>query len=195
MRYSWSELWRTGWGVALTRLTFPGARLVRRPVFVRGRRRLRYGPGFTTGYHCRFDLGVGNPGSAGPTLIIGAQARLGDFVHIVAGESVRVGDHCLMASKIFISDTSHGSYQGPDQSRPDSVPNDRPLRYRPVVIGDRVWIGEGVSILPGSRVGHGCVIGAGAVVSGEFPDGSIIVGVPARVVRRFDEDRDEWLLQ
>lgn len=51
------------------------------------------------------------------------------------------------------------------------------------VIGDDVWIGHRVIILPGAKIGKGCVIGAGAVVSGEIPDYSIAGGVPARVIK------------
>ncbi|MEE1055907.1 MAG: acyltransferase [Acutalibacteraceae bacterium] len=54
---------------------------------------------------------------------------------------------------------------------------------KPPVIGDDVWIGHRVIILPGARIGNGCVIGAGAVVSGNIPDYSIAAGVPAKVIR------------
>ena len=55
---------------------------------------------------------------------------------------------------------------------------------KPVIIEDDVWLGARVTILPGARIGHGCVIGAGAVVSGEVPPMSVAVGNPARVVKK-----------
>lgn len=52
-----------------------------------------------------------------------------------------------------------------------------------VTIGPDCWIGMGVSILPGVRIGEGCVVGAGSVVAKDLPDFSIAVGNPARVIR------------
>src|ERR1019366_5393777 len=56
----------------------------------------------------------------------------------------------------------------------------------PVTIGDDVWIGRRVIILPGVTVGSGCVLGAGAVISRDVPPGAVAVGNPARVVRYRD---------
>ena len=190
-RYSTTELLRSAYSLALTKAFFRGARLVRRPVFVRGRRHLSFGSGLTTGYGCRFDLGGG--GMDGITLRIGENCRLGDRVQIVALERVEVGENCLMASNIFISDTSHGSYQGPEQSHPGSHPNDRPLFSRPVSIGNNVWIGENVCVLPGVSIGDGAIINAGAVVTKDVPPASIVAGVPARVLKRWDEECGRWL--
>jgi acetyltransferase-like isoleucine patch superfamily enzyme len=52
----------------------------------------------------------------------------------------------------------------------------------PVILGEDVWLGAGVIVLDGVRVGKGSIIGAGAVVTKEIPEYSIAVGVPARVV-------------
>ena len=52
-----------------------------------------------------------------------------------------------------------------------------------VVIGDDVWIGHRVILLPGVHIGNGSIIGAGAVVTRDIPDYSVAVGVPARVIR------------
>jgi maltose O-acetyltransferase len=55
-------------------------------------------------------------------------------------------------------------------------------RIAPVVIGDRVFVGAGAIILPGSRIGDDSIVGAGAVVRGDIPPGSMVVGNPAKVV-------------
>ena len=54
---------------------------------------------------------------------------------------------------------------------------------QPVVIGNDVWIGDRVVILPGVHIGSGSIIGAGAVVTKDIPDNAIAAGVPARVIR------------
>lgn len=58
---------------------------------------------------------------------------------------------------------------------------------KPIVIGNDVYIGNEVIILPGVHIGNRCIIGAGAVVSKDIPDNSVAVGVPARVIKTTDE--------
>ena len=53
----------------------------------------------------------------------------------------------------------------------------------PVTVGDDVWIGRRVMIMPGVTIGDGCVIGAGAVVTKDIPPFSVAAGVPAKVIR------------
>ncbi len=58
---------------------------------------------------------------------------------------------------------------------------------KPITIGDNVYIGNNVILLPGVIVGNNVIIGAGAVVSRNIPDNSVAVGVPAKVIKSFDE--------
>ena len=58
---------------------------------------------------------------------------------------------------------------------------------KPIVVGNDVFIGNNVILLPGVTIGNNVVIGAGAVVSRDIPDNSLAVGVPARVVKSSDE--------
>lgn len=171
-----------------TKMSFPGARLVRLPVYIRGKKGISYKKGLTTGHGCRIDaLPIKE------TLSIGENARIGDCVHINADEKVTIGDNVLIASKVFISDASHGIYKGRNQSSPYSNPSLRETITAPVVIGDNVWIGENVVILSGSKIGNGCVIGANTLVNGgEFPDNTIIVGSPARIIKKYNEETQEW---
>ena len=57
------------------------------------------------------------------------------------------------------------------------------LEFGPVEIGDGSDVGLGAIVLPGTRLGAGVLVGAGSVVKGDFPDGAVIAGVPARVLR------------
>ena len=173
--------------LAYTKLRFPGARLVRLPFYLRGgKARLGYGRGLTVGYGCRFDLA-----GEGVVLEIGDNCKMNDRVHIVAHESVRIGDNVLMASNIFITDTSHGSL-AEDASAPDVAPDDRPLVTKPTRIGDNVWIGEGVCIMPGVEVGDGCTIGANSVVTKSVPANTVVAGAPVRAIRRLSEESRMW---
>ena len=57
------------------------------------------------------------------------------------------------------------------------------MRVSEVVVGNDVWIGMRVIIMPGVKVGNGVVIGAGAVVTKDVPDYAIVGGVPARIIK------------
>ena len=57
----------------------------------------------------------------------------------------------------------------------------------PISIGKRCWLGSGVLVMPGVRIGDGCVIGAGSVVTRDIPPNSLAVGTPCRVLRALDE--------
>ena len=186
--YTPTEFMKNVYSLAMTKLFNREARFIRRPVYIRGRRSLGGCQGLTTGRFCRFDL----DGSK-PTLVIGKNCEMGDMTHIVAYESVSIGDCVLIASKCFISDTNHGCYKGAGQSSPDIPPNDRGLFTSPVSIGNNVWIGENAVILAGSRIGNGCIVGANSVVTGVFPDDVIIAGSPARIIKRWDSSKNEWI--
>jgi len=61
---------------------------------------------------------------------------------------------------------------------------------KPIVIGDNVWLGGGVIVLPGVTIGSDTVVGAGSVVTRDLPAGVLALGNPARVVRTLSEDDD-----
>ncbi len=58
---------------------------------------------------------------------------------------------------------------------------------KPITVGNNVYIGNNVIILPGVKIGNNVVIGAGAIVSRDIPDNSVVVGIPAKVVKTADE--------
>ncbi len=190
--YGGGEIFKSAISLAYTKIFYKGARLIRRPIYVRGKKFLQYGAGLTTGYSCRlemFDTKIGDD----KKLIIGSNCKIGDYVHIAAGEKVIIGDNCLMASKIYISDISHGEYSNIDEhSSPNVIPDNRPLYTRPISIGNNVWIGENVCVLLGVKIGDGCIIGANSVVNRDIPDNCIAAGSPAIVVKKFNCDTGEW---
>lgn len=185
--YSLSELFKTAWSLVITKITFSQARLIRRPIYIRGRRSIDGAIGLTTGRFCRFDL----EGSK-KTLYIGTKCEMGDMTHIVAHEKVEIGNNVLIASKCFISDTNHGLYKGENQDSPETPPNERKLVTKPVKIGNNVWIGENVVILAGAEIGDGCIVGANTVVSKKFEPESIIAGSPGKVIKRWNPGSRKW---
>lgn len=186
--YSLSEIVKTGYSLLVTKLFFRNASLIRRPFYARGLPRIRWGKGFRTGYRCRLET-FGKKSDKCSKLIFGENCHIGDNVHIAAAERVEIGNNCLLASHIFISDCSHGDTVS---MKPTDPPEKRPLVSIPTIIGDNVWIGENVCILMGSRVGDGSIVGANAVVTKQFPDYCILAGSPARIISRFNFKTASW---
>jgi lipopolysaccharide O-acetyltransferase len=173
-----------------TKFLFSKARLIRFPIDIRNRAQINIDAGFTTGRYCRLE--AFSRGGA-KSLKIGKNVQINDFVHITAVESVVIGDNVLIASKVYISDSSHGSYKGDgNDSNPATVPKDRLLFCKPIIIKENVWLGEFVSVLPGVTIGRGTVVGANSVVSKSLPDYVIAVGIPAKPIKKFDFQSQKW---
>jgi acetyltransferase-like isoleucine patch superfamily enzyme len=118
-----------------------------------------------------------------PQIIIGDNVGLGTDVHIGCINKIVIGNNVLIASRIYISDHSHGEITAGALSIP---PLKRPLISKgPVIIDDNVWIGEGVCILPNVHIGKNAVIGANAVVTKDVPSNAVVGGNPAKIIKQF----------
>lgn len=120
------------------------------------------------------------------TLSIEAGTAIGHFAHIIALHDVVIGKDVLIADKVFISDCTH---------RYEDI--DIPIIHQgvdmlnSVYIGDGSWIGENVCI-QGCKIGKHCVIGSNSVVTKDIPDYSVAVGVPAKVVKKYNFEKKTW---
>lgn len=129
-----------------------------------------------------------------PVIVVGDRTSFSDDVHITAIERIEIGRDVLFGSHVFVGDHQHGSYSGPLHSHPAQPPSARPLVARgPVIIEDRVWIGDGAHIVGPCRIGEGAVVGAHALVRGDVPPRSMAVGAPARVIKVWDESSARWI--
>ena len=97
---------------------------------------------------------------------------------------VTFGDNCLLAPNVAIYTAGHPIH-----------PDSRNSLYEygiDVTIGDNVWIGGNVVIMPGVNIGSNCVIGAGSVVTKDIPAWSIAAGNPARVIKTITEEDKKY---
>jgi acetyltransferase-like isoleucine patch superfamily enzyme len=173
-----------------TRFFFRKSRLIRLPFDVRNRSYIDFGEKLTTGVGCRIEA---FPESNKIVLKFGNNVQLNDYVHITAMNNVRIGENVLMASKIYISDCTHGSYASDENdSNPDTRPIERQLSSKPITIEDNVWLGEFVSVLPGVTIGRGTIVGANSVVSKSLPPYVIAVGTPAKAIKKYNFDSQRW---
>lgn len=112
------------------------------------------------------------------SVTIDQRSEVGANTIISTISSIHIGKHALIAPNCFIGG---GQYV---MDQPEVPMIDLGWAPKgPVVLGDDVWLGAGVVVLDGVRVGTGCVVGAGAVVSRDLPDYAIAMGVPAKIVR------------
>jgi lipopolysaccharide O-acetyltransferase len=147
------------------------------PVRLKGTRRIAIGSGCFVGAGSWLQtLGDGDE----PALRIGDRASIAGACVLSAVASVRIGGGVSFARGVYVADHAH-AYDGAAAVRDGALTD-----VAPVEIGDGVWLGANVVVLPGARIGERAVIGANSVVSGEIPPRSLALGSPARVVRRFD---------
>jgi lipopolysaccharide O-acetyltransferase len=160
-----------------------------------GRSHIKIGKNFTAGNFLWLEavLSHGNERYS-PFIVIKDNVSCNDFVHIGATNYVEIGNNVLLASDIYITDHNHGLYSGDNPSEPTAAPNHRMVNNdKRTIIGDNAWIGERVCVLPGVRIGAGSVIGAGAIVTKDVPENCIVVGNPAKVIKKYDFANRRWI--
>ena len=107
---------------------------------------------------------------------------------IQCANKVIIGDNVLVASNVFIIDYNHGL----SPETPSYL--DTPLELSDgVFIEDGVWIGNSVIILPGVTIGKKSIIAAGAVVTSNIPAYSLVAGVPAKIIKKYNFAKNSWV--
>ncbi|MFD4762123.1 sugar O-acetyltransferase [Streptomyces sp. NPDC058439] len=94
---------------------------------------------------------------------------------------IRIGKDCQIGPNVQLLTPTHPVEPQPRRDKLEAA--------QPITIGDNVWLGGGVIVLPGVTIGDNSVIGAGAVVTKDIPPNVVAVGNPARVVRAIQEDQ------
>lgn len=112
--------------------------------------------------------------SAYENVSIGQRCSSGGHVMLNAHARIEIGDDCALAYGVVINTAGH-DYRA-------KVMN-RTFFAKPVTIGADVWIGACAILLPGIRIADHAVVGAGAVVTKDVPEGAIVAGNPARVLK------------
>ncbi len=112
---------------------------------------------------------------SGRNVSIGDNSGIG--MNCVIKGPVEIGNNVMMGPDCLILTSYHNF------DRTDIPMNQQGGGLKPVVIGDDIWIGTRVTILPGVKIGNGVIIGAGAVVTKDIPDYAIVGGVPAKIIK------------
>lgn len=149
---------------------------------------------------CGLRLGRGSSTYIGTLFDVGPQGQIaiGDYTlvngaRVICDERVEIGSHCLISWNVVLMDTYRFSHD-PDRRReellrgptgpPHVISGDAPSS--PIRIGDNVWLGFDVVVLPGVTIGDGAVVGARSVVDADVEPFTVVAGNPARPLRRLD---------
>ena len=159
-------------------------------LILNGLRKIRYGshyrPGFIEGFdklhveiHNKGSIVMGNYNQCRGNLyfiVDGGKLEIGEHCYFNTGccvtalESVKIGNNCRLGNNMILVDHDHriDNIAGYDKAKEE-------YKTAPVSIGDNTWIGANSTILRGATIGKNCVIGAGSVVKGVVPDGTILI--------------------
>lgn len=117
----------------------------------------------------------------GDKVTIGLGAMMSAAMHILIKKNVLISQHC------FIGDHDH-EYK--DINMPIRFQGLR--NVRPIVIKEGAWIGANTTICSGVTIGKNSVIGANSVVKDDIPDNAVAAGIPAKVIKRYNEKSKTW---
>lgn len=152
-----------------------------KPCFLEGTRHIRIGK------RTRVFPGIRMEAIGNGRIIIGDNCAIEQNVHITSMESnLIIGNNVTIAANTFITNLDH-EYRDITKSVMEQGHILSETR-----IGDGCFIGYGAAIQAGTVLGKHCVVGTNSVVRGEFEDYSVIVGVPARVVKKYNISLKRW---
>ena len=123
----------------------------------------------------------------GADLTIGKHCMIGENNRINVFAPVQIGDNVITADGVSFITNTH-NYQ--DIHRPIVV---QAGSQHPISVGDGCWIGVNAVLLDGTTLGKNCVVAAGAVVKGQYPDFCVLAGVPARIIKQYDPSSESWV--
>jgi len=133
-------------------------------------------------------INVNNRTSKNPEVLIGDNCFVGRRNFLNAGSRLVLGDYCLTGPDCHFLGADH---QMPTPFAPYASTG--ATKEGVIEVGANCWFGSSVIVLKDVRIGFGCVLGAGAVVVRDVPPCSVVVGSPARVIKRFDVRASAWV--
>lgn len=152
-----------------------------KPCFIEGRKKIEIGG------RVRIFPGIRMEAIGTGRIKIGSNTAIEQNVHITSsGSELCIGNNVTILANTFITNLDH-QYTDIDKSILEQGAIERETE-----IGDGCFIGYGAAIQAGTILGNHCVVGAGSVVRGKYPDYSVLVGSPARVVKRYNPSTKCW---
>ena len=123
-----------------------------------------------------------------PTLVIGNNVDIGWMTTIAVGSKVVIADNVRIAGRTLLA--GYPGHPLDAQARAQGLP-ETDQQVGEIILEKDVWLATGVSVMAGVRIGHGCVVAAGSVVTHDLPPMVLAGGIPARVIRTLAQREGE----
>jgi acetyltransferase-like isoleucine patch superfamily enzyme len=179
----WNYKLRWGFRALIYKLFFGGLKLpgyIGRPVFLLGCKRAFFASRVRIFPDMRLEVhGKGR-------LNICEDVSIGQGFHVICAGDLEIGRGTVISAFVMITDMDH-EYLDIHKSVAQ-----QPLINRKTAIGENCFIGMGARIQAGTILGRHCVVGTNAVVRGVYPDYSVIVGSPGKVVKKYIPEKRMW---
>lgn len=120
------------------------------------------------------------------TITFEENVSIGQNFHITSAGNLIIGNNTTISGNVFVTNIDH------EYSEIGVHILSQPMIVKETVIGPNCFLGFGAAIQAGTILGKHCVVGASAVVRGVFPDYSVIVGIPAIIVKRYNLEAKNW---
>lgn len=117
----------------------------------------------------------------GSRLSVGARTFVNYHLTALDVVAITIGEDCQIGPNVQLLTPTHPIDPGPRRDKLEAA--------EPITIGDNVWLGGGVIVLPGVSIGDNTVVGAGSVVTKDLPANVVAVGNPARVIRTIEPEQ------
>lgn len=130
----------------------------------------------------------------GGEITIGEYCYVGEFSRIWSGEKIEIGDRVLISHNVNIHDNDSHSLEYKERHEQikriffDGHPKEvKSIKSKPIIIEDDVWIGFNAIILKGIKIGKGAIIGAGAIVTKDVPEYTIVTTKLNNIYRKIND--------
>lgn len=121
------------------------------------------------------------------SIVIGDGTTIERLCHITSAGLLKIGKDCVIAERVLITNASH------DYRDINKTIMGGPLSVKPVVIGDNCFFGMDCKVFPGVTIGDNVIVGANSIVMSDIPSFSVCAGVPAKVIKKYDFEKKEWV--
>ncbi|MCX8523561.1 acyltransferase [Chryseobacterium formosus] len=152
------------------------------PIFIFNGKNVRIEKGVAIYPKCRMETHNGG------SIVIEENTNIGQNFHIISGEQeLRIGKNTTISGNVFITNLDH------DYKEINKHILEQKHFVKKTLIGENCFIGYGAAIQAGTVLGKQCIVGTNSVVYGSFPDYCVIVGAPAKIIKRYSFEKQAWL--
>lgn len=166
---------------------YPFVKIIRFPTYI-GFPVFTYGlKNVMIGKRVRIFPGMRIEAHAQGSIVIGDDVAIGQNFHVTSSQDIlSIGAHTTISGNVFITNIDH------EYRELDKHIMEQQFLIKHTSIGENCFIGYGAAIQAGTILGRQCIVGANSVVRGTFPDYCVIVGAPARIVKRYNFESELW---